>query len=233
MDRVQPDNHALWVEAMPIKKARLHFAPTCLQYELASVPAVSLSDAIFSISRTGMKDSEFMPKLLEAHKSNIALNKRRHTVLDRIDSHFSDMVVSGKLRCFAFEFPRTFTAQPVEMLPSHWTAHPDWGKGEFRAAGLHLIELRVLSAESSPAPAVPSASPRLGRPPVTPQILAAFRSLQADGSLFTRMKQNRVIDLVRQRLADAFPDLQVTEKYPNHETIRVAIVGLWKTHNKQ
>jgi len=39
------------------------------------------------------------------------------------------------------------TSIPVELRPEHWTAYPNWQTGEFKANGLHLIELRVLKAE--------------------------------------------------------------------------------------
>ena len=227
MDKRVPDTRALWAAAMPIKMARLHFAPLALLSELECTSAVNFADMVFSAGKDSKTDREFMPKLGELAKIGTTQTVKRQAILAQIDQHFSDMIMKGTLRCFAFEFPRTFTAQPVEMLSSHWTARPDWAKGEFRANGLHLIELRVLTADNTVTPTLTALAPSQGRPAFMNEIREAYEALCATNSMVVK-PLSQGIHQIRSWIVENRPNSKAAQSLLRDDTIRKALNFLMK-----
>lgn len=104
----------------------------------------------------------------------------RNEVLREINTSLLKRLRQNEIRCFGFEHPRGFHAAPVEMLPMHWTALPNWKTGEFLDSGIHLVELRFLLAETAEIPGLPRKSVKRGRPGYRPDIIMAINALVRD-----------------------------------------------------
>lgn len=149
-----------------------------------------------------------------------------------MNAYFIGQFRSGALRCFAFESPRTFHSDPVEILPGHWTIYPDWKKGEFKANGLHLIELRVMrrKAPSNRITAPKPASP--GRPSVQADVKAAFQGLKELGRIDPDCSAKHHYPMVRQWIGENIQNPVVAADKLSDEGIRAHFSHLFNELQK-
>lgn len=171
--------------------------------------------------------------MLKVQKTATAASEKGTAIQRQLDRRIMNMILGLELRCFAFEFPRTFASEPVEMRIEHWTVQPNWETGEFSGNRLRLIELRVLPQGDPTNVLIASKSPALGRPTLRPHIVIAFQDVLASGVLSKDMSLKTISEHVREQLSKMNVGSEVTENKPNFETIRRVISPLWSDHNKQ
>ena len=210
-----------WRLATPIKKARLQLAEDHHIEDLKQLSEITFGSEFYRIAATGKTTNrEILPLLTSAIGSSSDADTRRREINREIDQKFFTMINSAKLRCFAFEYPRQMSSEPVEMFPEHWTHYPLWDTGEFKANGLHLIELRVIESlsEVKPSNEVEQIAP--GRPSIEKYVTSAFHLLRERGKIDTDSSAKSHYPMVRSLLASEFPDRRWSENEPTDEGIR-------------
>ena len=224
MNKSAPSLLSLWSKAIPLKKARFHFAPYGLMQRLEQAPSVSTIDLLSSVAAEnyGKTNLEMLSAMRDATAQFSSAAQKRREILHEIDMNFLSMLRRQELRCFAFEHPRSFHAEPVELTAAHWVVWPDWEKGEFRHAGLHLIEMRVIEAEQCRLAAAPEIPAPSGRPSFKAEILEAFEVLQAEGR-FKAKPFTHGIAQIRAWIKENRPHSIAAKSILSDETIRLTI----------
>ena len=222
----------LWQSATPIQIARLRFAPPELVQKLHAFGKVSLVD---SLQKAAIDNKNFH-MLIEAMNSAtqlaVAADTKRREIQSEIDQLFADAILAGELRCFAFEPPRTLSSNPVEMQIEHWTAYPNWETGEFKANGLHLIELRVLKAEKVADVIGSAETTKVGRPSIEPHVTAAFAELNLLGKIDVSKSAISHFQLIREWINRHDPKQELNALHLGNEGIRAHFSPLFKALKK-
>lgn len=218
---------ALWNKAIPLRKARFQFAPHELMQRLEQAPSVSYIDMLASVAmqNSGRVNSEVLSAMRDASAQFTEASQKRREILHEINMNFLNMLRRQELRCFAFEHPRSFHAEPVELTAAHWVVWPDWEKGEFRHAGLHLIEIRVIEAEQRRLAVTPEIPAPSGRPSFKAEVLEAFTALQAEGR-FKAKPLTHGIAQIRAWIKANRPESRAAQGLLGDDTIRNAIKPL-------
>lgn len=213
-------NISLWKSGTPIKEARLQFAPEALVARLKENPEISTLERMQSVFvKPGQTNAESIALMKIAVETFKVKDEDRRAILQEIDQNFLSLVKSGKIRCFAFEYPRTLAANPVEMLPEHWTHWPNWEKGEFRASGIHLIELRIVASEGLGERPVAPPPAAQGRPTYKTEILEAHEALHSKNAFITKPLSHG-IHQIRAWIQENRPDSKAAQGKLSDDTIR-------------
>ena len=227
----------LWQRATPIQKARTKFGPQELAEKHAKTANVTLLGEMArhgsTLSGDKLAGIDVLVKSLEAAQP--AFGKKWDTI-HALNDFFIGEFQSGSLRCFAFEAPRSFHSVPVEITPELWTAFPDWDKGEFKANGLHLIELRVLPSEGAPVVTYNHEQKLFGRPSIEEPVTGAFHALHALGKINTNFSMKSHYPLVRKWIEFNYLKEVIDANTISNEGIRGHFSPLFKalkTTNKQ
>lgn len=222
---------SIWKRATPLKEARLKFAPEALIIRLNEIPEVKFSDSIQAFfGRAGQTHADRMAETQSAIKTMEEVGKIKHEILREIDRNFFKLIDNREVRCFGFEHPRSITSEPIEMLPEYWDFHPNWEKGEYRQAGLHVIELRVIRADHAGQPVQPMIKPPTaapGRPNFEAAILEAFWALHSKNMIVIK-PLSTTINLIRAWIKENLPDTKAAKSQLSDDTIRNALKPVLK-----
>lgn len=219
----------LWQSAIPIQKAQLKFAPKDLAKRYAETADVTLIGEMSKhVSSLAGKPMSGMEALITTMESAQPAYKEKWATVHALNDFFMDEFRSGRLRCFAFEKPRSISALPVEMAPEHWTALPNWETGEFKANGLHLVELRVFQTTAT-QPTIYKAEQLVpGRPSISKHVTSAFNFLRAEGEIDLKRSAKSHYPMVRTWIAANASGANVEAKELSDEGIRRHFSPLFK-----
>ena len=142
-----------------------------------------LSKLVIDATKTPMSGIEAIARALEAAAP---VHGKKWETIHELNRYFLEKLRSGEFRCFAFEHPRSIHSAPVELKPEHWTAAPDWERGEFKANGLHLVELRFLPASQQVPLQQAAEVKKTGRPGFYEDIIAAYLALKESGEFIEK-----------------------------------------------
>lgn len=227
----------LWQKAVPINKARTDLAPRELIEDLEGLSEITMAseiNAMLKVSRP--QTTDFMRAANVAVQTAAKASTERQEIERKISQHFLSLIRGGKLRCFAFEPPRKMTSEPIEMQVEHWTAFPLWKTGEFKANGLHLIELRVIETEAALERAETPVQVKKGRPTIKNHVMAAFDALLADGRINTDISAKSHFPMVKDWIAQHDTKQKLTVSNMSDEGIRAHFSPLFnalKENRKQ
>lgn len=223
----------LWHSAIPIDIARFKFADPELEERVKELTKATFSSEYYKNIRDGAPSNfEFLGAMQETQKVWQAALDEKDTLTRQINQNFADMVLSSELRCFAFEFPRKVSSEPIEMQPKIWTVYPNWKTGEYKANGLHLIELRVLlqgDAESLITIPEPVAA---GRPTIRDYVKAAFGALDQMGEIKVTSSATYHYPMIRQWIGENISDSKTIASELSNEGIRAHFSPLFKELKK-
>lgn len=223
----------LWQDATPIQKARFDLAPKKLVEQFKELSKTSLNTEWNSqLEKSEAKNRKVLETLSIALNSASRASAEKQSIETEINQNFADMIIERKLRCFAFEPPRKLNSQPIEMQAEHWTAYPIWETGEFKANGLHLIELRVMRAEEMPERIEAPQQVKLGRPTIKNHVAATFEALLAEGRINIEISAKSHFPLIRNWIAENDSSGNLNAPHIGDEGIRGHFSPLFKELKK-
>lgn len=210
MSQPKHPSHAmqLWQKGVRIKATRLELADPQLLGQLDELSKITIMSGMSSEAASKpVTNGEYLPLLADSIKAAADASTKCREINYQIDRNFMNIVRSGDLRCFAFESPRRMSSEPVEMQREHWTHFPNWETGEFKANGLHLIELRILQTQYTPEVEHSSetlASP--GRPSIKRYVDDAFDDLHSKGKIELGASAKSHYPMIRQWISERTSD---------------------------
>jgi len=222
----------LWQSATPIQIARTKYASPELLQSLELLPKVSIMDELQKVGVANLNNGSLIQAMNEATQTAVAATDKHNDIQKQIDQDFFNALVTGQFRSFAFELPRSLTSIPVELRPEHWTAYPNWQTGEFKANGLHLIELRVLKAEKVADVIGSAETTKVGRPSIEPHVTAAFAELNRLGKIDVSKSAVSHFPLIREWINRHDPKQELNALHLGKEGIRAHFSPLFKALKK-
>lgn len=237
-------NEQLWNAGTYLSQAPRSFAQADLLKEWETVSKRnSIQEAKLKfdeLQERKARFSEAAPELIAAIR---AVDGPKERLLAEMKNALVHSLIQGAVSAIGFEHPRHMVSKPVSVPAQSWQGQINWHENELKSQGLHFVEVRVVANDTvntlntsipaaSRAPIAPR-PPIKGRPSVRPQINRAYIRTLASGVLTPDMSVKTVVEHVRVRLAQDFPDLEVTAETPNYETFRRIVSPMWKEDKKQ
>lgn len=237
-------NEKLWNAGTCLSQAPRGFAQADLRKEWETVSKRnSILEAKLKVDELLERRAEFSEAAPEVIAAIRAVDGPKERLVAEMQNALVRSLVQGAVSAIGFEHPRHMASKPVRVPAQSWQGQINWHENELKSQGLHFVEVRVVANDtvntlnaSIPAASRPPAAPQpptKGRPSVQPQIKRAYLRTLVSGVLTPDMSVKSVAEHVRVRLAQDFPDLEVTTETPNYETFRRVVSPLWKEDKKQ
>jgi hypothetical protein len=246
--------YKLWEKATVASNAAIKFLPDSAFPEVTKrsdfwrprASLLAMFNALKTHSELPAKDRKPKEAFQKIVADETSLDIDYHRLVALGEAHVVRALRSGYLRAFAFEVPRRFRDDPVEIeIPMlRGRAHLRWHNGTLKTQGMQLIEVRFISneranklvaewrnAEGTGAKMLTDPSTRaVGRPSSVEQIFEAFEALLAFNKIDYDLTMRSHYPIIRQWLATRSSGLKTTDTNPTDETIRRVVSPHFKAH---
>lgn len=205
------DPAAAWKDGLPLFQALFKFGDdktsVRLHEALTNPTNPGIIEALTKAAQAGAGWEAFgTPQVRDAQDFAYETAKLRKT----LEQSVLDQLFSGALLGYGYAVPRHPTDTPALIPKDVWRGRIKWEDSSVKGNGLEFLVVRALPRKSPKLEKIEVRKP--GRPTRKPQIIEAFRALEAEGKIKRENSLTSHYPLVRNKVAALFPDEQDTKR---------------------